>query len=210
MPVPKSAKRGIRHGSLRLCVALAGFSAVATATTMEENPQTPDPVQQPTALTEAEWRARLTPEQYRILRQAGTERPFGEIYAQFKEQGAGAYYCAGCGTRLFSAEQKFDSHCGWPSFWDPASLDSVKTRPDHSLGRIRTEVVCARCEGHLGHVFSGEGFATPTDQRYCINGGVLVFVPAPVAPAQAGPAPAAPGGTDAVADPGPAAPGSEH
>lgn len=138
---------------------------------------TPPPAMNEAEVEEAAWREKLTPEQYRILRQSGTERPFGEVYAQFKAQGAGDYYCAGCGSHLFSSDQKFDSHCGWPSFYDPASLDSVETKMDDSLGMMRIEVVCAKCGGHLGHRFDGEGFETPTDQRYCINGNVLVFVP---------------------------------
>lgn len=130
--------------------------------------------------TDAEWKKLLTPEQYRILRQAGTEQPHGKAYEEFKKQGAGTYHCAGCGTLLFSSEHKFDSGCGWPSFYDPAKAQNVKLSKDYSLGGVRTEVTCASCGGHLGHVFEGEGFATPTDQRYCINGGGLTFVPKPV------------------------------
>lgn len=125
----------------------------------------------------ADWKQKLSPEQFRILREAGTEAPNGPIYQQFKKQGSGTYYCAGCGAQLFSSEHKFDSHCGWPSFWDPAEIDSIETRKDTSLGRVRTEVICSNCKGHLGHLFKGEGFDTPTDQRFCINGTVLVFVP---------------------------------
>ena len=128
--------------------------------------------------SDAEWRAMLTPEQYRVLRQSGTERPFGPGYRQFMEQGAGIYCCAGCGAELFSSREKFDSHCGWPSFFDPANAQNVTTREDVSHGTIRTEVNCAVCGGHLGHVFKGEGFETPTDLRYCINGVALKFVPA--------------------------------
>ena len=139
--------------------------------------------------TDAEWRQQLTPEQYRVLRQAGTERPFGPGYEEFKQQGAGTYVCGGCGAELFSSREKFDSHCGWPSFYDPAHATNVITREDHSLGGTRTEVLCARCGGHLGHVFKGEGFKTPTDQRFCINGVSLKFVPAgatSAVPAKAG------------------------
>ncbi len=128
-------------------------------------------------LASAKWEERLSPEQYRILREAGTEAPGGEVYKQFKQHGAGTYHCAGCGAELFHADQKFDARCGWPSFWDPAEIDAIKTRKDNSLGMTRTEVLCANCGGHLGHLFLGEGFDTPTDQRYCINGTVLVFVP---------------------------------
>lgn len=127
--------------------------------------------------TDEEWKKILTPEQYRILRESGTEPPNGEIYKEFNEQGEGAYHCAGCGAKLFTSKQKFDSHCGWPSFYDPAKAENVTTKTDTSGGRIRTEVTCAKCDGHLGHVFEGEGFDTPTDKRYCINGVGLKFVP---------------------------------
>ena len=143
---------------------------------MKESETAPEKIDQPETLQPQDWQQRLTPEQYRILRQAGTERPNGPVYQQFKKQGKGSYYCAGCGTRLFSSDQKFDSRCGWPSFWDPAEIDSIEKRVDRSLGMVRTEVVCANCKGHLGHLFEGEGFDTPTDQRYCINGTVLVYV----------------------------------
>jgi len=128
--------------------------------------------------TDEEWRKILTPEQYRVLRQAGTERAYGAAYEEFKKQGEGKYVCGGCGAELFSSKEKFDSHCGWPSFYDPANATNVITRDDISHGMIRTEVNCARCGGHLGHVFKGEGFNTPKDQRYCINGVSLKFVPA--------------------------------
>jgi peptide-methionine (R)-S-oxide reductase len=144
---------------------------------MKETDSKPEKVEQPEKLSNEDWKEKLTPEQYHILRNAGTERPNGTVYKQFKNQSAGTYYCAGCGTKLFSSEHKFDSHCGWPSFWDPANIDSIKKRVDKSLGVTRTEVVCATCEGHLGHLFEGEGFDTPIDQRFCINGSVLEFVP---------------------------------
>jgi peptide-methionine (R)-S-oxide reductase len=128
--------------------------------------------------TDGEWKKILTPEQYRILRQAGTEAPHGAVYKEFKQQGAGTYHCGGCGALLFSSKEKFDSGCGWPSFYDPAKAENVTTRKDTSGGMIRVEVNCAKCGGHLGHVFEGEGFNTPTDKRYCINGVGLKFVPA--------------------------------
>ena len=127
--------------------------------------------------TEEEWKAQLTAEEFRILRKAGTERPNGNIYEEFKEHGAGVYFCIGCDTELFSSNEKFDSHCGWPSFFDPSKVENVKTSVDYLLGYPRTEVLCAVCDGHLGHVFTGEGFDTPTDKRYCINGTVLRFRP---------------------------------
>ena len=145
---------------------------------MQTRPQAPAEPADKVVLSEAEWKQRLTPEQFRILRQAGTERPHGAVYKEFKSQGKGAYHCAGCGALLFSSNEKFDSGCGWPSFYDPAKAQNVKTRKDASLGMTRIEVLCAKCDGHLGHVFEGEGFATPTDKRYCINGTGLVFVPA--------------------------------
>ncbi len=133
--------------------------------------------------TDKEWKESLTPEQYRILREAGTERAHNETYKQFMAQGEGAYHCAGCGALLFSSKEKFDSKCGWPSFYDPANAQNVTTKRDTSGGMVRIEVNCAKCDGHLGHVFEGEGFDTPTDQRYCINGVGLQFVPADAKPA---------------------------
>ena len=132
--------------------------------------------------TDAEWKKLLTPEQYRILRESGTERANGEVYKEFKHQGAGSYLCAGCKSLLFTSAHKFDSGCGWPSFYDPAKAENVILKKDISMGSVRTEVTCAKCGGHLGHVFEGEGYKTPTDQRYCINGGGLIFVPAKDAP----------------------------
>ena len=129
-------------------------------------------------MTDEEWKDKLTPEQYRILREEGTERANGKVYDEFKKQGAGTYYCAGCDAELFTSDEKFDSRCGWPSFYDPSKAKNVKYNTDFHLGYARTEVRCAVCDGHLGHVFEGEGFDTPTDKRYCINGTVLKFVPA--------------------------------
>ncbi len=144
---------------------------------METTDHRPAPPPARVERSESAWRRALTPEQFNILRRGGTERPFGSTYAEFCGQGAGTYYCAGCGAELFSAAQKLDSHCGWPSFYDPAKAANVVTRVDRSHRLARTEVRCAHCGGHLGHVFTGEGFDTPTDARYCINGAALTFVP---------------------------------
>jgi peptide-methionine (R)-S-oxide reductase len=144
---------------------------------MMESPTKPEKIENAEKLSSEDWKHKLTDQQYYILRKSGTEAAHGPVYQQFKKQGAGTYYCAGCGEKLFSSKQKFDAHCGWPSFWDPAEIDSVETRVDNAFGMRRIEVVCANCKGHLGHVFEGEGFNTPTDKRYCINGTVLKFVP---------------------------------
>lgn len=124
-------------------------------------------------LSEAEWRERLTPEQYRILREAGTERAFTGKYE--KNKAPGQYKCAGCGQILFTSDAKYDSGSGWPSFTAPAGQTAVETHRDASHGMIRTEVVCSRCGGHLGHVFpDGPG---PGGLRYCINSAALDFEP---------------------------------
>jgi len=116
--------------------------------------------------TENEWRSILNPEQFRVLRQRQTEKPFTGKYTNCKERGI--YKCAGCGSPLFSSEAKFDSGCGWPAFYE-ALPGAVKTSSDTSMGMKRVEISCNNCEGHLGHVFKGEGFPTPTDERHCVN-----------------------------------------
>jgi peptide-methionine (R)-S-oxide reductase len=126
--------------------------------------------------TDAEWRVRLSPAEYRVLRQAGTEAPWTGEYVSTKT--TGVYRCRACGAELFTSDTKFESHCGWPSFYAPLAGDSVRYIEDSSLGMRRVEVRCARCDSHLGHMFEGEGYQTPTDQRYCINSISLTLEPA--------------------------------
>ncbi|MBD3406119.1 MAG: peptide-methionine (R)-S-oxide reductase MsrB [Candidatus Lokiarchaeota archaeon] len=122
--------------------------------------------------SDQEWKIKLSPEQYRILRQCGTEPPFSGKYVHHKEDGT--YVCAGCGTELFASDTKFESRSGWPSFWDKISKENIEMVEDRSHGMVRTEVKCAKCGGHLGHVFK-DG-PRPTGLRYCINSAALDFV----------------------------------
>jgi len=125
--------------------------------------------------SDEEWRAELDPAAYAVLRQAATERPFTGEYNETTTEGV--YYCRACGAELFTSTTKFHSHCGWPSFYAPSSDDNVTLISDRSLGMERTEVRCGTCGSHLGHVFTGEGYPTPTDQRYCINSVALRLEP---------------------------------
>ncbi len=135
----------------------------------------PDGTSYPAARADDAWRADLTDAEYHVLRQGGTEPPF---VGEFTDTSTpGIYSCRACGTELFRSDTKFDSHCGWPSFYAPLAKDSVVYLEDRSLGSIRTEVRCAACGGHLGHVFEGEGYGTPTDLRYCINSISLTLDP---------------------------------
>jgi peptide-methionine (R)-S-oxide reductase len=122
-----------------------------------------------------QWRQELSPMEFHVLREAGTEAPGSHPFEH--DETVGTYSCRACGAELFSSETKFDAHCGWPAFFTPLAEDRVEYIEDRSLFSVRTEVRCAHCGSHLGHVFTGEGFPTPTDQRYCINGVALTLTP---------------------------------
>ena len=126
--------------------------------------------------TEAQWREQLSPAEYAVLREAATERAFTGEYTETKT--TGVYRCKACGAELFRSDAKFESHCGWPSFYQPTDDDAVTLIEDRSHGMIRVEARCANCDSHLGHVFTGEGYGTPTDERWCINSISLTLEPA--------------------------------
>ncbi len=117
--------------------------------------------------SDEQWRAELSPEEYRVLRESGTEAPFIGEYTDTETNGI--YACRACGAELFRSDAKFHSGCGWPSFFTPLAAETVTEIKDMSHGMVRTEIRCAACDSHLGHVFEGEGYKTPTDLRYCIN-----------------------------------------
>jgi peptide-methionine (R)-S-oxide reductase len=154
---------------------------MAHSTPARDGSTRPDGAVYPVAKDESDWRAELNPQEYHVLREAGTEAPFVGEYTDTKTEGV--YRCRACGAELFRSDTKFDSHCGWPSFYAPLAKDSVVYLEDRTLGGLRTEVRCATCGGHLGHVFEGEGYGTPTDLRYCINSISMTLEPQADAPA---------------------------
>jgi len=129
----------------------------------------------PVKKSDDQWRAQLSPEEYAVLRKAGTEPAFTGEYTDTKT--VGVYRCRACGEELFRSDSKFESHCGWPSFYEPTKDDAVELIEDRSYGMVRTEARCANCGSHLGHVFEGEGYDIPTDQRWCINSISLTLEP---------------------------------
>jgi peptide-methionine (R)-S-oxide reductase len=144
----------------------------------KDGPAKPDGTAYDVTISEDEWKDSLSREEYYVLREAGTEPPFTGEYTDTKT--VGTYRCRACQAELFSSETKFDSHCGWPSFFTPLAGDSVVLLEDRSLlGGVRTEARCAKCGSHLGHVFTGEGYETPTDQRWCINSISITLDPKP-------------------------------
>jgi methionine-R-sulfoxide reductase len=163
-------KRRVLIVAVAVFAVLAGALAVAQQLRAGPEPGSPRRADK-VVLSDAEWRARLTPEQYRILRSKGTEAAFCSPMHDRKEPGD--YHCAGCDLKLFVSDAKFISGTGWPSFFQPAGADVVWTKRDFSYGMIRMEVLCSRCDGHLGHVF--EDGPRPTGLRYCINGEILNF-----------------------------------
>lgn len=154
-----------------LMLAACGSAGREMSQTQKENKMNSDTFK--VTMTDEEWKQKLSPEEYRVLRQKGTERPFTSEYETLWD--SGVYVCKGCGTELFSSETKFDAGCGWPSFYKSIDKSKVKEIPDYSHNMVRTEVVCANCGGHLGHVFN-DGYGQPTGLRYCINGVSLGFV----------------------------------
>lgn len=144
----------------------------AMTNTNSENPTNTEPKR--LEKTEEEWRAQLSPMQYYVLREKGTERPYTGAYWNNKD--VGKYLCAGCSTLLFTSKTKYDSGCGWPSFYEAHNNDQILMRPDNSIGMQRVEIVCATCEGHLGHIF--EDGPPPTGMRYCVNSESMIFIPA--------------------------------
>ncbi|MDQ6808721.1 MAG: peptide-methionine (R)-S-oxide reductase MsrB [Verrucomicrobiota bacterium] len=158
---------------MRLALPLLAIACLSASAFADQNPAQPAPTAmiEKVEKTDAEWQKTLTPEQFRVLRKKGTERPFSNEYANNHEHGI--YKCAACALELFNSDTKFESGTGWPSFYQPISSGAVDTKDDKSLFSTRTEVLCERCGGHLGHVF--DDGPKPTGLRYCMNGVALKF-----------------------------------
>ena len=147
------------------------------STPKQDGPRRPDGSEYSDIRSEDEWKSSLKGDEYHVLREAGTEAPFSGEYVDTKSQGV--YSCRACQAELFTSEAKFDSKCGWPSFYEPTAEDAVVLIEDKSLGMRRVEARCATCGSHLGHVFEGEGYQNPTDQRWCINSISVTLIPQP-------------------------------
>ncbi len=165
----------LRLGSGEEAVAPPVPSTGAASSVKREPPREKPAMPDKVVRSDAEWKRLLTPEQYRVLRKKGTERPFVNAFDKHFEPGV--YACAACGQELFSSDTKFNSGCGWPAFYAAKAGDRVQLKPDFSHGMVRTEVTCSRCRSHLGHIFD-DASQTPTGQRYCINSVSLKFIPA--------------------------------
>ena len=164
----------LKRAPLYLSLAVTVLACRAATPAGQKGPKMTSTHVHAVTKTDAEWKAQLTPEQYRVLRQKGTERPFANEYNGNHEKGT--YVCAACGQPLFTSEAKFESGTGWPSFTQPIDKQAVEEETDRALGMKRTEVLCSRCGGHLGHVF--EDGPKPTGLRYCMNSAALKFLPA--------------------------------